>query len=193
MPAPFHRVCAPLTTNERRAQRSATTARLLAVAARTNFAIRETYDGPHASYIMRPFEFPNPSRFSDGTFGVHYSANALDVAVSEHAFHLARALRDTRAEPMELRRAHINLRFAQPFRPIDDGRPELLDPNDYSRSQVYGAELYRSNAPGLKYPSVRYSGHGFCAGLFRPSLATEVHLVTDSLPLIWDGHHLLTD
>lgn len=142
---------------------------------------------------MRPFEFPSPSRFSDGTFGVHYSADTLDVALTEHAFHLERALRDARAEPMELRRAYINLRFARPLRRIDDGQPELLDPNDYSRSQIYGAELYRANAPGLKYPSVRSEGYGLCAGLFRSSLVTGVQLVTDSLPLIWDGDHLLID
>lgn len=152
--------------------------------------MRDRYDGPYAPYIMRPFEFPSPSRFSDGTFGVHYSANALDVAVTEHVFHLEKALRDTGAGPMELRRAHVNLRFANPLRVVDEGQRELLDPDDYSRSQAYGAELYRANAPGVEYPSVRYQRHGICAGLFRPSLATNVHLVTDSLPLTWDGSRL---
>lgn len=76
MSAPYHRVCTPI------AAPNPLTARLHAVAARTKRTVRQPYVGPHAPYIMRPFESPSRSRFSDGSFGVHYSANRLDVATA---------------------------------------------------------------------------------------------------------------
>lgn len=88
---------------------------------------------------------------------------------------------------MELLRAHVRLRFGAPLLRIDRGQRELLDPHDYTRSRVYGSTLYRDGARGLRYPSVRSEGRGTCAGLFIPAVATEVAVVSEALPMRWDG------
>ncbi len=182
-----HRVCAPIdgipTHGEVALRR--------AVAEETRASVTVPYEGPYAAYVMRPFNFPIASRFSDGTFGVHYSADRFDVAIAEHGFHLARALMDARMPAIHMRRAYLTLEFNADLPEIEP-RAELLRADDYTASQQYGSDRRRMGDPGVRYPSVRKAG-GACAGLFHPILATDVYLLTDSLSCRWSGSALRFD
>lgn len=178
-----HRVCAPIDVTT-----GTSTALRRAVADETATHVMAPYAGPYAAYVMRPFRYPVASRFSDGTFGVHYSANRLEVARAEHGFHLARALVDARMPAMDMRRAYLTLDFLSDLPEVEPSS-DLLHPDDYTASQRYGCQRYSAGDPGLHFPSVRSSG-GRCAGLFRPALATTVYLITDSLRCHWAGDTL---
>jgi hypothetical protein len=58
----------------------------------------ERYLGPRAAIVMAPFFRLAKRRFSPGTYGVLYTADALSTAVSESA-HAARYLAATHAGP----------------------------------------------------------------------------------------------
>src|SRR5690349_15690059 len=59
--------------------------------------------GPGASIVMAAFtHIGNPSRFSDGSYGVYYAARSLETAVRETAFHRKRFLLATQEAPGEI-------------------------------------------------------------------------------------------
>jgi len=64
----------------------------------------ERISGPGTSIIMAAFTYLNPegSWFSDGSYGVFYPANDLDIAIAETRHHRERFMRATKQEHMEL-------------------------------------------------------------------------------------------
>jgi hypothetical protein len=46
---------------------------------------------------------------------------------------------------------------------------DLLDPNNYYASQVFGAERRKAGSNGITWPSVRYAG-GRCIAIFWPDV-----------------------
>ncbi len=63
---------------------------------------------------------------------------------------------------------------------LDDasGRADLLDPDDYRPSQVFGAERRAAGSNGITWPSVRYPD-GHCIAVFWP----------DVIPIPTQGGH----
>jgi len=130
--------------------------------------------GSGASYLMAPFTHTSadrPSRFSDGRLGVLYIADDFETAVHETIHHHARFMTATDQAPgwtsqfrelvLEVKATLYDLRAVAP--------EELLDTNDYTASQAFGADVRAAGGQGIVYPSVRSPGE--CVGLFYPDLA----------------------
>src|SRR5262245_59875025 len=97
----------------------------------------ERVEAPGASIVMADFtHIGNPSRFSDGSYGVYYAARTLETAVRETAYHRGRFLAATTEPPGEVdMRAYVG----RPVRLFCDLRPprfdDLHDPDDYAVPQ----------------------------------------------------------
>src|SRR5712672_3263342 len=129
----------------------------------------ERVSGPGASVVMAAFtHIGNPSRFSDGAYGVYYAAHSLETAVRETAFHRARFLAATNETPGEIdMRTYIG-RIRQPLKDVRGPNYKYLHhPDDYSRSQAFGKLRREASDWGLVYRSVRHLG-GECIAAFRP-------------------------
>ncbi|HYM35195.1 MAG TPA: RES family NAD+ phosphorylase [Steroidobacteraceae bacterium] len=147
----------------------------------------ERLSGPGASVVMAAFtHIGNPSRFSDGSYGVYYAARSLETAIRETAFHRARFLAATNEAPGEVdMRAYVG-RVKQPLKDVRGERFKYLhNPNDYSRSQIFGKTRREAGDFGLVYRSVRHEG-GECIAAFRPS-AVSVPMQGSALGYVWDG------
>ncbi|PZX45700.1 RES domain-containing protein [Roseinatronobacter thiooxidans] len=86
-----------------------------------------------------PCSSQRPGRFSDGSFGLYYAGDSTEVAIAEN-LHQARFMRATDNPP------GWTSQFRELIGSIDadlndaTGRSNLLDPDDYHPSQVFGAE-----------------------------------------------------
>lgn len=146
--------------------------------------------GPGASVVMAAFtHIGNSSRFSDGSFGVYYAARSLETAVRETAYHRARFLAATNEAPGEVdMRAYVG----KPKEALKDVRgprfKSLYDPDDYSKSQVYGAARKVKGDIGLVYRSVRHEG-GECIAAFQ-ARAVSVPVMGPAMAYVWDGERI---
>ncbi len=149
--------------------------------------------GPGTTPIMAAFTHLNPegSRFSDGSFGVHYAARNLETAVAETRYHRECFLRATREghQELDMRVYLADLSAAlHDLRGLRDSHPALLDPDSYLASQHLAVSLRKVDADGIVYDSARHSG-GECVAVFRPRLLTncrqEKHLC-----YVWDGERV---
>lgn len=151
---------------------------------------RDRYSGPHAAVVMAPFLRLGPSRFSPGTYGVLYAADAVDVALRESAHHAARLLSATGAVAARIPRVALTLelddRNVKDLRRVSGGAPTIYDPSDYTEAQRAGREARTSGASGVWYDSVR-APTGTCYGVFRPAAITSVRDRSEEVVLIWDG------
>jgi hypothetical protein len=145
--------------------------------------------GTGATWVMAPFTHVNPkcSRFSNGTFGVYYTARDLITAIRETAYHFEKFALDSNDPPRrEVMRVLLG-KVANAFDGLDSvpHSKELLDPNSYAASQPFGAERRKVGSNGISYPSVRHAG-GRCLAAFWPNVVSipiqERHLQYD-----WDG------
>ncbi|WP_231871932.1 MULTISPECIES: RES family NAD+ phosphorylase [unclassified Oleiphilus] len=123
--------------------------------------------GPGATPVMAAFtHIGYPSRFTDGQFGVYYSASDIETAIRETMHHKAMFLSATKEGDTELTmREYVN----EIVKPLVDIRGDLAlhKPNCYKRSQAFGKNLYDQSEWGVLYNSVRNQG-GECAALLRP-------------------------
>ncbi|HEY4442101.1 MAG TPA: RES family NAD+ phosphorylase [Candidatus Elarobacter sp.] len=174
---------------------------LAALEARTNPRVRDELGmlalvrpadriaGPGTTPIMAAFTHAQPSRFTDGAFGVYYAARHRETAIFEVRFHLERLYRATQEESadVDLRvyAARIGGRFDDlRAAPPDDAR---LDPDGYAASQAYGRGLYEANAAdGVVYRSVRDAKQRACVAAFRPR-AISACRTHGYLTARWDG------
>lgn len=133
-------------------------------------APQERVTGPGSSIVMAPFtHLSGETLFSDGTFGVYYAALTLQTAIAETSYHRARFLAATDQPDQEIAlrvhsgkvRCRLRDLSSEPFRP-------LLDPDDYTASQVFARRQRDGGANGLRYPSVR-DAEGVCVAVFRPT------------------------
>ncbi len=147
--------------------------------------------GPGSSYLMAPLTHistDRPSRFSDGTFGVLYLAQAFETALFETMYHHARFMAATREAPgwtSQFRELVMDLDGVLEDCTGLDAADPVLAPDDYRAGQVLGRELRACGADGLVYPSVRHAG-GMCAGLFYPDLVSAP-VQGRHLDYHWDG------
>jgi len=133
--------------------------------------VRRDLSGPGASWLMAPFVHYSknrPGRFSDGTFGLYYAGDRINVATAETVHGYTRLMRSTKEAPCTSR--FLALRGSIDA-DLDDasGRGDLLDPEDYGPSQVFGAERRAAGSKGITWPSVRYPD-GNCIGIFPPDV-----------------------
>jgi RES domain len=134
--------------------------------------------GPGTTPIMAAFTHMNPdgSRFSDGTYGVYYTARDLDTAIAECAYHSARFLMATHEGPISLdMRLYLSDVSADlhDIRGMREERPDLYDPDSYAASQSFARPLWANDAYGICYGSVRRPV-GECAAVFRPPALSPV-------------------
>ncbi len=146
--------------------------------------------GPGSSVIMGAFAHLNPSgsRFSDGTYGVFYTAASLDTAIAETRYHRERFMRATEEPRMDLdMRAHrVDLEGdLHDLRGQKAAQPLLYDPDNYAAGQELGRTLRQTGSDGIAYDSVRWAG-GECAAVFRPRLLSNVRSERH-LCYVWDG------
>lgn len=128
--------------------------------------------GPGASWVMAPFVHCSPlrpSRFSDGSFGLYYAGNSVEVAIAETIHHHTKTMLAT-DEP-----AGWTSQFRELVGTFDatlddvSAVPDLLHPADYTASQKFGATRRAAGSNGIVWPSVRYQG-GTCIAAFWPDL-----------------------
>lgn len=145
--------------------------------------------GPGATFLMAPFIHVSPdrpSRFSDGTFGVLYIANAFETAVAETIYHHGLFMAATDQPPGWVSHfREIVLDVAAGCHDIrgPDFAP-LMNPNDYAEPQAVGARLRSDGSEGIVYASVRADGD--CVALFYPDNASNVRQGRH-LDYHWDG------
>jgi hypothetical protein len=149
--------------------------------------VGDRYGGSHAAVVMGPFLTPGPSRFSPGTFGVLYGADALDVAVRESAYHAGRYLSASAAPAGRIARVAVTLDLDdRNVADVRGGDPVIYDPVNYGAAQRVGVDMRDNGRDGVCYDSVRAPG-GTCYGIFRPAAVASVADVSDELALLWNG------
>ena len=152
--------------------------------------VGDRYSGSHAAVVMGPFLTPGPSRFSPGTFGVLYGADALDVVLRESAYHAGRYLSASAAPAGRIPRMAVTLdlddRNVTDVRVARGGDAAIYDPVNYGAAQRVGVALRDHGREGVCYNSVRAPG-GTCYGIFRPAAVASVADRSDELALVWDG------
>ena len=128
--------------------------------------------GPGASWVMAPFVHCSPlrpGRFSDGSFGLYYAADSTEVALSETIHHHTKTMLATAEAP------GWTSQFRELIGSVDaefedvSGLDDLLHPDDYGASHVFGAERRGAGSNGIYWPSVRFAG-GNCIAAFWPDV-----------------------
>jgi hypothetical protein len=127
--------------------------------------------GEGSSAIMAAFTHTgSSSRFTDGTYGVYYAGNSLDVAIAETVFHKERFLRNTQEPDTRLAMREY---ISETVLPLEDIRDQndlhFPDINTYAFTQEFAIARKKAGSNGLLYKSVRYPG-GECIACFKPKV-----------------------
>lgn len=140
--------------------------------------------GPHASIVLGAFTHTrNPSRFSNGSFGIYYAAQHQLTAIHETVYHRQRYARERGVRAQDF---HMRVWVGEVLQACYDVRTsdyaQLHAADDYAPSQAFTRALLGADADayGIVYRSVRHAG-GSCLAALRP--------VTVSLPR--QGAHLV--
>lgn len=147
--------------------------------------------GDGASWAMAPFVHASPdrpSRFSDGSYGIYYAGDRIEVALFETIYHHGRFMAATNEA------AGWTSDFRELVGSLDSDLHDVSDtsafeelhhPDDYTNSQALGGELRRKNSNGLLYRSVRYPD-GQAVALFWPDVA-GIPKQGQHFSYFWDG------
>lgn len=153
-------------------------------------APEERVSGPGASWVMGAFTHIGwPSRFSDGSYGVYYTADSRDCAVSESAFHLGRFLAATAEPPCDVAMRVLVAGIDAVLHDIRvrGGRfAREHDAKDWAAGQALGRVLRAAGSSGVVYRSVRHAG-GECIAAFRPRVVKRLPRGDRHLRYHWDG------
>ena len=148
--------------------------------------------GDGASWAMAPFTHTStdrPSRFTDGSFGVYYAGDSIEVALFETMHHHGKFMAATSEELGWVSdfRELIGTLNAD-FHDISDlpQSDPIYDPNDYSLSQTMAGILRAQNSNGIMYRSVRYPD-GQAAAIFWPDIAGITNQ-GQHFSYYWDGN-----
>ena len=147
--------------------------------------------GAGASWAMAPFVHAStdrPSRFSDGSFGVCYAGDCIEVALFETMHHHAAFMAATKEAPGWTSdfRELVGVLDAELHDVTDTGRfAEVHDPENHATSQDLGAMLRAANSNGVLYRSVRFPG-GLAVALFWPDVA-GIPAQGEHFSYYWDG------
>jgi len=151
----------------------------------------EAVYGPGSTPIMAAFCHPAASRFTDGSFGIYYAALSVETAIVETRHHRERFLRDAGIprEVLEMRCYTTQLREPMTLLPTGALRAQLLDPDDYSAAQRFGAAMRARQCWGIYYNSVRDRPDGRCVAVLRPRALAPVKQ-TRHYRYFWDGQRI---
>ena len=153
----------------------------------------ERISGTGASWVMAAFTHLNPrgSRFSDGSYGVYYTAREFETAVAETVYHLGKFYAATQDPPLsqDMRSlvGTVDHRFHD-IRGEQKNWPQVYDRDDYTASQALARQLRQAESDGIVYDSLRADG-GECLGAFRPK-AVGVPRQERHLRYHWDGKRI---
>ncbi|NDW07615.1 RES family NAD+ phosphorylase [Jiella pacifica] len=130
--------------------------------------------GPGASWAMAPFTHfspDRPSRFSDGSFGIYYAGDRIEVALFETIHHHQRFMAATAEPPgwTSQFRELVGRLDAELHDLGGGGWQPCLEPDDYAPSQALAQRLRGEGSDGIAYPSVRFPG-GRCLAAFWPDV-----------------------
>lgn len=144
--------------------------------------------GPGSSTVMAAFtHIGNPSRFTDGSYGVYYAGLSLEVAIAETIHHRERFLAATNEKTCQITMRCYTSRLVEVLHDVRVNA-SLHDPDDYRPSQRFAANMRRDDSWGLFYRSVRKSG-GECVALFRPRALKQVRQA-GHYAYLWDGERI---
>lgn len=153
-------------------------------------AKEDRVSGPGASVIMAAFtHIYNPSRFTDGNYGIYYASLSHETAIQETVYHRERFLGATHENPCEIT---MRLYEGTILKPLHDIREPTFKkfhhPDDYTESQSFGRQLKEAQSWGIIYNSVRHT-EGQCIAIFRPP-AISIPKQTAHLRYQWNGQKI---
>jgi hypothetical protein len=143
-----------------------------------------------STIVMAPFVHLNPmgSRFSDGSYGVYYAAEALETAIRETIHHLELRLRASGAAPDDMdQRAYVG-KIEGTFVDLTadrDAAASLMDPEEYGLSRTFGATVRAAGEDGIVFESVRHADHRAIAVFIPTRVSPPVQ--ERHLRYQWDG------
>jgi hypothetical protein len=142
--------------------------------------------GPTASIAMGAFTHVSrdrPSRFSDGTYGVWYCGDRLEVALAEMAHHFQHFMRATNEPAAD---ADFRVLTCQVKGEVVAPDAECLDPDHWKPGQILGRQARNEGSDGVLYANVRYP-LGNAAAIFWPDCLTLPITQNQQLRYRWDG------
>lgn len=147
--------------------------------------------GEGASWAMAPFVHTStdrPSRFTDGSYGVYYAGDRVEVALFETIHHHQKFMNATNEEP------GWTSDFRELVGSVDTDLhdvsnigdyADLFDAEDYAKPQTLAKTLRDQSSNGLLYGSVRYP-EGRAIALFWPDTA-GIPTQGQHFSYFWDG------
>ena len=149
--------------------------------------------GPGSAHIMAAFTYLNPegSRFSDGSFGIYYTAHNIETAVAESRFHREKFMRRTKEPAMQLQMRALTASLSadlHDIRGMAKQLPRVYSRTSYSASQELGIKLRKDGSEGIAYDSIRHDG-GKCAAVFLPTALSNCR-PERQLIYQWDGKQI---
>ena len=189
----FERIADPGELELIIALESMTNPRLLQEAGDISLVAREDrLTGPGSTPVMAAFtHIGQPSRFTDGSYGIYYAALEQDTALRETVFHRERFLAASNEPPCELEMRMYAGKLARPLHDIRGENYRELHAADlavYPATQRFGAELRGHGSAGLLYPSARNEG-GVCLAAFKP-VAVSIPAQSKHFLYRWDGERI---
>lgn len=151
-------------------------------------------NGPTASIAMGAFthvSMDRPGRFSDGSFGIWYCGDRIEVALAETAFHFQRFMARTKQVPGD---ADFRLLTCPVEGLLETASEECLEKENWAPGQILGRQARKRGSDGILYTSVRYPA-GKAAALFWPNCLTLPIVQSQQFRYRWDGEkmsHLLS-
>ncbi|MBL4582956.1 MAG: RES family NAD+ phosphorylase [Gammaproteobacteria bacterium] len=147
--------------------------------------------GAGASWAMAPFVHTStdrPSRFTDGSYGVYYTGDQVEVALFETIHHHGKFMAATSEAPgwtSDFRELIGSLDTDLHDVSNTPQFEELYDPEHYAKPQQLAADLRAKASNGLLYKSVRFPD-GMAVALFWPDVA-GIPNQGQHFSYFWDG------
>ena len=148
--------------------------------------IARRISGPTASIAMGAFTHVSadrPSRFSDGTYGVWYCGDRIEVALAETAYHFQRFMRATGEPPGD---ADYRVLTCAIMAEAEEAPHDCLGADDWRPGQLFGRQVRTRDLDGILYRSVRYPP-GLAGAIFWPSCLTLPITQNQQLRYRWNG------
>jgi hypothetical protein len=145
--------------------------------------------GPTASIAMGAFthvSLDRPSRFSDGSYGVWYCGDRVEVALAETAHHFQRFMRATLEPPAD---ADFRLLTCAAGGRVALSPAACLAPDDWAPGQMFGRQVRAKGLDSVLYPSVRYPA-GQAAAIFWPNCLTLPITQNQQFRYRWNGDRM---
>lgn len=143
--------------------------------------------GAGATPVMAAFtHIGRASRYTDGSFGVYYCANAIEAAIAETRHHQEAFWRATAQDNIEVTmRTYIN-KVTKPLVDVRDREDfHSQDASSYPSTQAFARQQRDEQAWGLLHRSVRSPRHE-CVAALRPS-ALSPTTQGPHFRYCWDG------